>query len=217
MIYDLPGSKSLPPEVVIGDIVFMNDYIHDFWQNGAPGWSRAETAYLLRRSRLDRQVSLSRCLRLWVEVPPASEIGGRLILGWTNLGSLIEGSMTWFLCVWAHAYAKTPMKGRRSGIDLAPDALNFDELCRFFAQEVWVDGEREEWQDWCNQVRQRRNAIHAYRDRDIGTWPELQAAIRKYREFLHELNSCIPYPDEHPQVDLRHVDLLRARRGNIEA
>ena len=105
------------------------------------------------------------------------------------------------------------MKGRRSGVDLSPDALTFDELCRFFADRIWV--RQPYWPDWCKLVRQRRNAIHSYRDRDIGTWPDLVAAIRRYREFIHALNSCVPYPDEHPKVDLRVVDLLRL--GNVSS
>ncbi len=202
-------AETIPLEVAIHDIIYLNEYIHDFWQRGAAGWSPAEAAHLLQRSRLDRQVSLSRCLRLWLDEPPDAEREGQLILAWTNLGSLVEGTMTWYLCVWEHAYATNPMQDR-SGNDLAPDALHFDELCRFFDRAIWADGDRDEWHDWCKLVRQRRNAIHAYRDRDIGTWPELQSAIRKYRDFVNDLNCRVPYPDELSRLDYRVVDLFRA-------
>ena len=66
-IDELPGTSSLPFEVVSADIVFVHDYIHDFWCSGGAGWAPQETEELLRLSRLDRQVSLARCLGLWAQ------------------------------------------------------------------------------------------------------------------------------------------------------
>jgi hypothetical protein len=68
---------------------------------------------------------------------------------------------------------------------------------------VWADGGRDGRRAWCDRIRRRRNAIHAYRDCDIGTFADLEADIRAYREFLNDLNLAVPYPDEHPQFDLR--------------
>jgi predicted metallo-beta-lactamase superfamily hydrolase len=51
------------------------------------------------------------------------------------------------------------------------------------------------WDVWINRIQQRRNAIHAYKDRDIGTQQELLKDIRTYLEFLKHMNARLPYPD----------------------
>jgi hypothetical protein len=47
----------------------------------------------IERSRLDWQVSLSSSLRNWVRDPLTALSDGDLILAWTNLGALIEGTL----------------------------------------------------------------------------------------------------------------------------
>ncbi len=42
----------------------------------------------------------------------------------------------------------------------------------------------------------RRNAIHAHKDRDIGTHDEFQNDVRNYLNFLRYINSRLPYPDD---------------------
>jgi hypothetical protein len=44
-------------------------------------------------------------------------------------------------------------------------------------------------------VQQRRNAIHAYKDRPIGDDQEFQAAVLSYLTMLREVNARLPYPD----------------------
>jgi hypothetical protein len=45
-------------------------------------------------------------------------------------------------------------------------------------------------------VQQRRNAIHAYKDRPIGDDQEFQAAVLSYLMMLRGVNARLPYPDE---------------------
>jgi hypothetical protein len=134
MLETPPDKQLLPLDKVIDDIIYANQYIHDFWQSG--GWAIENAAELLRRARLDRQVSLSRCLRRWTEEPPAGELEGHLILAWANLGALMEGTMTWFLCVFASDYARTPWRTPR-GDEFAPDDLRFETMIRYFATCIW--------------------------------------------------------------------------------
>lgn len=102
--------------------------------------------------------------------------------------------MTWFLCVWESAYAHTPMQSR-NGYDLEPNRLYFEELIRFFSQHVWVDWQREDWDAWLTMVRDRRNAVHAFNHRELGTWDEFWQAVNRYHEFVTTLDSRVPYPD----------------------
>ncbi len=178
----------------IDRIIASNERIRRFWTEEASGWSPSETAELLENSRMDRLVSLSHSLRQWTGECADGEREGNLILAWANLGILVEGTMTWFLCVWEHAYADGPVR-KRNGDPLAPNKLHFVELCRFFEQTVWVDWQKPLWVPWLNLVRDRRNAVHAFNHREIGHWSEWRDAVVRYHEFIGELDSRVPYPD----------------------
>ena len=69
---------------VVDRIVTLNDGLRQFWTK-ADGWAPIEAAQLLSKSRLDWQVSLSICLKIWVSEPLPDDENGRLILGWANL------------------------------------------------------------------------------------------------------------------------------------
>lgn len=190
----------MPVGEVIARITKLNDGIRDFW-SAAHGWAPADAADLLARARLDRQVSLSACLALW-EAEPAEldRRDGSLVLGWANLGALVEGTMKWFLCVYRADYPEDETAFRKNGKLLEPDALKFDQLRRFFFQHVWIESERDDYDQWLAMIRDRRNAIHSYQDRDIGDLAALHHAIREYLDFLRELHGRIPgYPDEAPE------------------
>lgn len=190
-IWDMPIGE------VVSRIATLNDGIRDFW-SAAHGWAPADAAELLARARLDRQASLSSCLSFWIEEPDLAERrDGALVLGWANLGALVEGTMKWFLCVYREDYPEDETAFRRRGKLLEPDALKFDQLRRFFTDHVWVDSERDRWDRWLASIRDRRNSIHSYQDRDIGDLAALHQGIREYLSFLRDLHGRTPgYPDE---------------------
>lgn len=181
-------------DLAIDQIIASNERIQRFWTKEASGWSPKQTAALLENSRMDRLVSLSNSLRLWTEPCAAEDQEGRLILAWANLGILVEGTMTWFLCVFESDYAKQPMK-TRTGSDLQPNRLRFEEMSRFFRQHVWTDRQVAEWDDWLTMVRDRRNAVHAFNHREIGAWSDWNEAVIRYHDFIGELDGRVPYPD----------------------
>jgi len=175
---------------VVDRIIERNRSICDFWSSSF-GWAPLEAAELLNKSRLDWQVSLSHSLRLWIpiEVDAASE--ARLILGWSNLGSLVEGTLQLFLSVFYLDYQNDLAGIRQWGKLLDPDEAMLEQLRQFFRKRIWHD---ETWNGFVLGVQQRRNAIHAFRDRDIGTFADLHDAIRKYLQFLEDTDARLPYP-----------------------
>ena len=48
---------------------------------------------------------------------------------------------------------------------------------------------------WVQHIQYRRNAIHAYQDREIGSAEELQTYMRRYLDILRYINFRLPYPD----------------------
>jgi len=191
-------SDVVPILDIIEHIHKKNKGIAQFW-SGAEGWAPVAAARLLSKSMLDWQVSLSQTLSLWVR-PNADSLSpdgsGRLILGWANLGSLVEGSLKWFLSVYYENYKAdlNVLRDQKKGALKEPDVIALEELRNFFKRSIWTSS--EEWDAWVLHIQQRRNAIHAYKHRDIGTIEELENDIRKYWQFLNDLDGRVPYPDE---------------------
>lgn len=178
---------------IVSDIIRMNDDIRTFWSN-AHGWAPDDAAELLARSRLDWQASLSRCLKSWLERSTAEEHDGRLILGWVNLGCLVEGTLKFFLSVYEGDYSKAPHTRGRKKKPCNIDRLELEEMRQYFNKHIWTDSQRP-WDDWLTKIRDRRNAIHAYEDRDIGTFEKFFAEMETYLDFLIELEGQVPEPD----------------------
>ena len=178
----------------IEQIISLNVQLRRFWTN-AKGWAPEEAERVIVRARLDWQVSLSRCLALWITEPNPDEADGRLILAWANLGSLVEGSMKLFLSIYYKDYIDDVAVRRNNKGKIEPDRLWLESMRTFFKERVWIKG-GEEWDEWILHIQNRRNAIHSFRDRDIGTLSEFRSDVERYREFLEYLISREPYPED---------------------
>jgi hypothetical protein len=153
----------------------------------------------MSKSRLDRQASLSRSLRHWLIDTPDSLEDGDLILGWANLGSLIEGTIKLFLAVYYQDYKndldnlkQTQAWHVKKEKLLDPDVLRLDVLIDYVEKAKLFPADELAL---CKFVQDRRNAIHAFKDRPIGSGSELHAAMRSYLGMLRSTNSRLPYPD----------------------
>ena len=182
--------KEMTIDEVIDRIVKLNDGLRKFWTK-ADGWAPIEAAQLLNNSRLDSQVSLSICLKIWLSEPLPENENGRWILAWTNLGSLVEGTMKLLLSVFYKNYKDDVEAIKNKGKLIDPDSLKLESMRQFFRKKIW----KEEWDVWVMHIQQRRNAIHAYKNRDIGTFNEFFDDVRRYLEFISYINNRLPYPD----------------------
>ena len=183
--------KDIPETVA--EIVARNERVREHWSS-VYGWAPPEAADLLAKSRLDRQVSLSNCLALWLEPTTPDNTEGRLILAWVNLGGLVEGTMKFFFSVFLDEYSRSPVQRRNEPVD--PDVLSLEELRQFFRKEhAWMPKNEQRWDQWVLRIQQRRNAIHAYETRNIGTFDEFKEDLKQYVEFLDELEGRVPYPE----------------------
>lgn len=162
----------------------------DFWKS-ADGWAPAGSAALLSKSMLEWQSSLADCLQIWKR----ELSNGELILAWANIGSLVEGQLKLFLSVFYEDYAADvdAIKSKQGDL-MDPDGFSLDPLRVFFKKRIW--GPTESWDDWILLIQQRRNAIHAYKLRDIGSTKELHLNLRRLLEFVRMINTRLPYPDE---------------------
>lgn len=177
----------------ITNIIEINTGLTEFWSN-SHGWAPKDAAELMGKSRLDRQVSLSHCLKLWFQNTTEASKEGSLILSWTNLGSLIEGTLKFFLAVYYEDYKKDihTLKHKKSGEIKGPDILGLEELKIFFKKKNIIE---EKWIIFIENVQQKRNAIHSFRDRDIGAYSDLRECVKEYLELLFEIKALLPYPN----------------------
>jgi hypothetical protein len=162
----------------------------DFWKS-AHGWAPIEAAGLLSKSKLEWQAFLSSSLRMWL----CSSSDGDLILAWTNIGALVEGQLKLFLSVWyndysADSYAIKDQRGRLQD----PDVFTIEPLRQFFVKRIWTVG--SDWNPYVQLIQQRRNAIHAFKARDIGSFDEWKEELRRHLSFVRDINGSLPYPDD---------------------
>lgn len=176
-------------EEVCERIVRLTTDMMTFWK-AATGWAPEEEAGLLSRSMLEWQTSLAASLRHWIH----ATTDGDLILAWTNLGALIEGMLRLFLCVYYEDYQNDARPMIKYGKMQQPDEASLDLLRQFFDRSVWTAG--SDWNSYVEAVQLRRNAIHAFCPREIGTFHEWRNALRVHLAFVRDLNGRLPYPDE---------------------
>ncbi len=181
------------PAQTVDAIVEDNRKISTFWSK-AHGWAPIEAAELMSKSRLDWQVELSETLHTWIATPRPDLTNAHLILGWANLGALVEGTMKWFLSVYYSDYkADVDALKSQNGDVVSPDGQSLEPLRQFFRKRIWDD--TDSWDEWVLKIQQRRNAIHAYKDRNLGDHAEFVNDVVKYSKFLSEMHGRVPYPD----------------------
>ncbi|WP_203219080.1 hypothetical protein [Vibrio sp. S17_S38] len=173
----------------VESIISGNEQLANFWSN-CHGWAPDSAADLMSKSRLDRQLSLSKTLLKWNFDSECSD--GDLILAWANLGALIEGTLKLFLSVYYEDYSSDLNKIIRKGEQVDPDSLTLENLKQFIRKK---DLFGEEWYPYIELVQQRRNAIHSYKDRSIGDKDEFNESVEKYLLFMRCVNKHLPYPE----------------------
>ena len=183
-----PDTLDMSSSELCARIATLTHSIMRFWEDG--GWAQGETESLLSKSMLHWQSSLADSLDKWL----SSRSDGDLILAWANLGALVEGQLKLFLSVYYSDYQVDVDGMRRRGERIDPDISQLEELRQFFVKRIWDVGTN--WNSYVQLVQQRRNAIHAFRHRDIGTFQEWKETLRVHLSFVRDVGGGLPYPDE---------------------
>ncbi|HKM13309.1 MAG TPA: hypothetical protein VJY42_00055 [Candidatus Methanomethylophilaceae archaeon] len=185
------NDSELSIQEIVESIIELNSEMCNFWSD-AIGWAPIEAAELLSKSRLDWQVSLTQYLEHWVaEID--DDNSASLILAWTNLGSIVEGTIKLALSVHYKDYMKSPDKVKAWGKDKSPDELQLEKLKVFSNGKLWEKD--DSWNEWISSIQKRRNAIHAFEDRELGDFKEFYDNLGTYLKFLTHIDGRLPYPD----------------------
>jgi hypothetical protein len=161
-----------PPSEIIVHIELLNRKLARFWR-AAHGWAPIEAAGLLSKARLDWQVSLSSSLRNWLRDAPAALSDGDLILAWTNLGALIEGTLKLFLSVYYRDLQADVENLKAAGAfdhkaraSKSPDGLTLEPLRKYAAARDLIGTSGDAL---VKLVQERRNATMPSRTDPLAT------------------------------------------------
>lgn len=166
---------------------------HSFFWNNASGWTPEEADEILAKSRLDWLHSLSEALYIWTETyRTLSNNDGKLILAWANLGALLEGGLKLFFSVHYLDYKNSSnhIKDREGNLK-EPDTLQLEQIKIIIQKDKIFD---KQWINFISLIQIRRNAIHAYKSRDIGNWKEFFNSVEILRDFTKVIKNRLPYP-----------------------
>jgi hypothetical protein len=177
-------------QTTLRDIVAMNRGLAEFWSN-SEGWAPLSAAQLLSNARLDWQTSLSEALAMWC-VPVRSALSdGELILAWANLRSLVEGTLKLFLSVHHQDYLFDTSAVQKRGKVVQPDEIQLEALRTFFVSAKLLPRHHQ----FIQLVQQRGNAIHSFKNRELGNASEFTSAVVSYLSLVKDVDSSLPYPD----------------------
>ena len=108
---------------------------------------------------------------------------------------LVEGQLKLFLSVWYNDYSADldAIRDQRGKLQ-DPDGSTIEPLRQFFVKRIWTVG--SDWNPYVQLIQQRRNTIHAFKARDIGSFDEWKEELRRHLSFIRGINGSLPYPDD---------------------
>lgn len=196
---------------MIDKVIRLTDATISEWEDPW-GYAPSSAAEKISSSKTDWISSLTHTLKDWDY--KANDIDtmsiGEIILGYANLGALIEAWMMFLLAVYDCDYSRNKHK-RKNGKTINIKDMSLSDLTEYYAETVWqtniVRIEESEYSkeqrkeyikllDWIKKIEQYRNAIHCFKDRKIGTQEELVEDIGRYYEFLTEIIDRLPESPE---------------------
>ena len=76
----------------------------------------------------------------------------------------------------------------------SPDENRFKVLNEFCRDIAWHPSESGRWFAFCELARERRNGIHSFVARRLGTIREFREALIEYEALLTSIDASLPYP-----------------------
>lgn len=158
------------------------------------GYAPDSAADKLDEAMLEWQSELTQALKIWIDKGLAMTTG-ELILARANLGAVVESWLKFFYSVYYEDYCKSPITNNK-GKMIEPEKASFDNLKDFSNGKLWDNANSSEYA-WVDSVQKKRNAIHSFRYRDIGTTKEFLDDIDHLYDFVDNVLSHFPPLEDH--------------------
>lgn len=159
------------------------------WQH-VRGIAPDKVAAKLENANLNGLIYMTDTLEIWIN-KGAEMTEGELILAVTNLGAVVESWLRFFYCVYYDDYIKEPIKKTKGTRIMEPEKAQFIDLINYGVRKLWNDKSDPEYV-WVDSVRVKRNAIHIYQKREIGTAIDFLKNIEQLYTFVEHILLQLP-------------------------
>ncbi len=173
----------------IAELVGMTEDIVSFWSRDViiMDWATDEVADELSKISFTKVIAIVHSLDLFIEKDLLTD--GELLLAWTQLGSIAEWYLKFFLCISTADYLKNP-KYWPNKIDIInPHELKFEYAKQVFRAEGILD---KELINTIEVIQYNRNAIHLTSSREVAGEDEYRSAIHGFIKIVKEIYIRLP-------------------------
>ena len=139
---------------------------------------------------LDWQSELTKTLKIWIDKGLDMSVG-ELILARANLGAVVESWLRFFYCVFYDDYINQPMKNKKGQILEPEKDMRFEDLKKFSTGILWDDENSKDYL-WVDSIQKKRNAIHSFTYKDIGTPLDFLLDVDYLCEFVDMILNHLP-------------------------
>ncbi len=173
----------------IKELVEMTEDIVTFWSRDViiMDWAPDEVADELTKISFSKVISIVHSLDLFVEKDVLTD--GELLLAWTQLGSITEWYLKFFLCVSAVDYLKNPKYWPNKVDVISPHDLKFEYAKQVFRAESILDLDLIHI---IETIQYNRNAIHLTDSREIAGEDEYRTALHGFIKIVKEIYIRLP-------------------------
>ncbi len=173
----------------IKDLIGMTEDIVSFWSRDVviKDWAPDEVADELTKISFTKVISIVHSLDLFVDKDELTD--GELLLAWTQLGSIAEWYLKFFLCVSAVDYLKNPKYWPNKIDIISPHDLRFEYAKQVFRAESILDKDLIEI---IEVIQYNRNAIHLTDFREIADEDTYRRAVHGFIKIVSEIYIRLP-------------------------
>ena len=139
---------------------------------------------------LDWQSELTKTLKIWIDKGLDMTVG-ELILARANLGAVVESWLRFFYCVFYDDYINQPMKNKKGQILEPEKDMGFEDLKKFSTGILWDDEKSKDYL-WVDSIQKKRNAIHSFTYKDIGSPLDFLLDVDYLCEFVDMILNHVP-------------------------
>lgn len=169
-------------------LVSHTNYVARVWKK-VRGFAPDSVADKLDIAMLDWQSELTNTLKIWID-KGYTMTTGELILARVNIGAVVESWLKFFYCVYYEDYCKIPIENKAKKMQ-EPEKVTLEQLKVFSSGILWDDETSTEYA-WVDSVQHKRNAIHSFNYRDIGTKHEFLDDINHLYDFVDNILTRLP-------------------------
>lgn len=173
-----------------------------FWPRSS-GWAPPEAVKLMSQPLMDRQREMALALQKWPQRLATDCSPGELVTAWTVLGSVLEGALRVYMCVfyshWIEDDATPQKKGGKKALPAGGgDAASLNRIIHFVkAKQIFRAAEI----DFLTLVQGQRNLIHPLKSGVVLDRSAFDEAVIHTARLHDDIELRLPYPDELPWRD----------------